>query len=408
MDKANWIPDFANWNNSSSTIATVVGTIASSFTASIDNITNWSNSSSDHFTESDTNASSFPAWRGNITDRSNSSSNHVKDNNTIASSFPAWRGNITEWSNSSSDNFTDIATIASSLTAYKIGIIIHLYLPIVILPLGIVGNILSFLVMVQSQNRGRSTCMYMAALALSDTLNLFVLAIYWIAYFLADDVIGGEGGRIRCKVFTMLAHYAAEMGAFIVMSMTVDRFIAVRFPLKAIVLCSPYRAKVFITCGAILLIIFNVPVLWMADLVNEKICANFHTKDTFTVIYAWLYTSFGSILPCVVLLGCNAMMISSIHRRRSRATDLLVLGRHSRQEEERRAQESQLTLLLLVITFVFLLLTLPIYARYIIYTFVPYRTSPHAYARYVLFYHLTNKLWFTNRQVKAACHNFIA
>ena len=408
MDKANWIPDFANWNNSSSTIATVVGTIASSFPGWIDNITDWSNSSSDHITESETIAPSFPAWIDNITDWSNFSSNNITDNDTIVSSFPARIGNITALGNSSSDNFTDIETTASSLTAYKIGIIIHVYLPMVILPLGIVGNILSFLVMVQSQNRGRSTCIYMAALALSDTLNLVVLAIYWIAYFLADEAIGVEGGRIRCKVFTMLAHYAAEMGAFIVMSMTVDRFIAVRYPLKAVVLCSPYRAKVFITCGAILLIIFNVPVLWMADLVNEKICANFHTKDTFTVIYAWLYTSFGSILPCVVLLGCNAMIISSIHRRRSRATDLLVLGRKSRREEERRAQESQLTLLLLLVTFVFLLLTLPIYARYIVYTFVPYRTTPHAYARYVFFYHLTNKLWFTNRQVKLSCHNRIA
>ena len=59
---------------------------------------------------------------------------------------------------------------ASSYLQFKIGVAIHsYYFPFIVL-IGIIGNVLSFLVMIEPRNRHISTCIYMASLSVSDTI----------------------------------------------------------------------------------------------------------------------------------------------------------------------------------------------------------------------------------------------
>ncbi len=53
------------------------------------------------------------------------------------------------------------------------------YLPVVVC-VGVVGNILALLVMLQENNKRISCCVYLAALAVSDHLFLYVGAHFWI------------------------------------------------------------------------------------------------------------------------------------------------------------------------------------------------------------------------------------
>ena len=59
---------------------------------------------------------------------------------------------------------------ASTYPQFKIGVAINDYYFPSIVSVGIVGNILRFLVMVQPHNRHISTCVYMASLSVSDTI----------------------------------------------------------------------------------------------------------------------------------------------------------------------------------------------------------------------------------------------
>ena len=64
-----------------------------------------------------------------------------------------------------------------------------------------------------------------------------------------------------------------------------------------------------------------------------------------------------------------------------------------------KENEAQLTAMLLAVTFTLLLLTLPQYTRYAIYVVVDYTTTAIDYATFILAYHITNKLYFTNNAV---------
>ena len=70
-----------------------------------------------------------------------------------------------------------------------------------------------------------------------------------------------------------------------------------------------------------------------------------------------------------------------------------------RDKEKHDTNDSQLTIMLLCVTFVFIILTLPQYTRYIVYTFVPIDSDPTTFATFVLIYHITNKAFYTNSAV---------
>ncbi len=61
--------------------------------------------------------------------------------------------------------------------------------------------------------------------------------------------------------------------------------------------------------------------------------------------------------------------------------------------------EDQLAIMLVAVSFVFLVLTLPLFLLCIVYTLVEYKDCPQSYALYVMLYNLTNKLYMTNNAI---------
>ena len=102
------------------------------------------------------------------------------DNQTVTNMYTTEK-----YSNSTSaySNHTSGPTKLTPIKYYiDVGEGIHKYWLAFIVPVGFVGNILSFLVMTQPHNRGVSCSLYMAALAVSDTGVLIDLAAYWYIY----------------------------------------------------------------------------------------------------------------------------------------------------------------------------------------------------------------------------------
>ena len=56
----------------------------------------------------------------------------------------------------------------------KIGNFINIYYYPVFIPVALVGNTLSFLIMVKQNNRKMSTCIYMAAISINDNLMMYM------------------------------------------------------------------------------------------------------------------------------------------------------------------------------------------------------------------------------------------
>ena len=99
--------------------------------------------------------------------------------------------NLVMESNSFSNNVTSINFVSTALeesettinifmeevktyTTFKIATFIATYWFPVLVPVGVMGNILSFIVMIKPNNRKMSTCIYMAAISINDNIMMYV------------------------------------------------------------------------------------------------------------------------------------------------------------------------------------------------------------------------------------------
>ena len=73
---------------------------------------------------------------------------------------------------------------------------------------------------------------------------------------------------------------------------------------------------------------------------------------------------------------------------------------HQRDQGQRKIKstENQLTIMLLLVTTLFLILMLPGYIRFVYYNFVK-RDTPSKYAGFLLFYHVSHNLYFSNNGI---------
>ena len=187
-------------------------------------------------------------------------------------------------------------------------------------------------------------------------------------------------------------------GMWLILFMTADRVIAIKAPLRALSLCTPSRARKSAVVLSIANFLFTIPYFLQSDIsANGKLCTGLAVQDTLSVVYSWINICLGCFFPFIALLTMNSIIIRAML---TRGSYFASTGQDQKSGDDKRSAENrQLTFMLLLVTFAFLALILPQYMRYLTYTFTDPKTSPRAYATYVLAVHGSNKLYFTNNGI---------
>ena len=203
--------------------------------------------------------------------------------------------------------------------SFKIATSINMYWFPVLIPLGLVGNTLSFLVMVKPNNRKMSTCIYMAGLSINDNIMMLESLHNWLV-----SVVKVHAFKpLECRFASFWALFGLQNSTFQVLTMTVDKYVAIRWPYRAATYSTSKRAKV-ITIGLfiILLIYMNCTIV---KTVGES-------RKMFE-------------------MGVN------------RSSELYSQGGNKGMETRKtmKSAENQLTVMLLLVTTLFLILLIPTY-----------------------------------------------
>ncbi|CAG4977813.1 unnamed protein product [Colias eurytheme] len=248
------------------------------------------------------------------------------------------------------------------------------YTPILIL-LGSIGNLLSVYVFFNSKLRLQSTSQYLSALAISDTIFLLQLLAPWLSSVSLTTIfyVGGF-----CQIFVYLSYVSCCLSAWLVVAFTIERFVAVIYPLRRNAWCTVKRARhviILLSGGATMI---NLPVLKFAISTSDDCnidrkylehAARFNLVDTML--------SFSIPLSLIVLL--NVWIIFGVCRlERARHQLMKAEGtatsegtpasEHARQSRLVGCPRSQqrVTRMLLIVSSVFVILNLPGYALRII------------------------------------------
>lgn len=145
----------------------------------------------------------------------------------------------------------------------------HYYTPLITFT-GAIGNVLSILVFFRTKLRKLSSSYYLAALGITDTGFLLINFISWLN-FLDIHLYNID---ILCQLFSFLSGLCAALSVWFVVAFTVERFIAVLYPLRRQTMCTVRRAKSILYGLVVVSLIHSMPLLvLMAPRHNEQLNA---------------------------------------------------------------------------------------------------------------------------------------
>ena len=260
----------------------------------------------------------------------------------------------------------------------------------VLIPLGLVGNTLSFLVMIRPNNRKISTCIYMAAISINDNIMMFPALQDW----LVGTVFLREWYLLECILHTYLHAYSLQCGTYQVLAMTIDKYVAIKWPHRAATYSTPRRAKVIIFTIITSIAIFNLPHFFITAVVAGN-CYGFSVKSILTKIYSWLTIVLNAFIPFTLLIHMNYVIVKTVRNSRKMFRGNVGTTDIDARQKSMKSAENQLTIMLLLVTTLFLILLLPTYIRFIYASFM-ISDTPYKYATTMFIFEFSYKLYVTN------------
>lgn len=230
-----------------------------------------------------------------------------------------------------------------------------------IMIVGIPGNVMSFLVMKSRRIAQKSYSHYLCALAVFDSLVLigkYIRRLDGLLIFTLHAGIFQNFGDAGCKVYNFVEHVCYLFSSWLVLCMTLERFIAVNFPFRKEMLCKPKNAVTVIVVVFSLLSytqIFRLVII-TKDSVQPLCTAQDKYLHIYLIMHIYLYQLvLQFLLPAILILICNMTILWKIRRLRYSVSKHGT--NHSVQAYHRK---NKTTWLLLIISFTYVVTLLPL------------------------------------------------
>ena len=284
-----------------------------------------------------------------------------------------------------------------SYTTFKIASFIDKYWFPVLLPIGFLGNTLSFLVMTKPNNRKMSTCIYMATISINDNLMMCLLSYHALVVVVFKN---NEYHPMECKIIDFLGLFTLQNSTFQIVAMTVDKYIAIKWPHRAATYSTSRRAKMITVGLSLCALCYNCPHLFLSRVIGGQ-CIAYSVDKLITLVYSWFSFVLNALIPFTLLINMNYVIVKTVRKSRKMFTENDTTtgaaknqGMEGRQRAMKNA-EKQLTIMLLLVTTLILILFCPTYIRFIYLSFVKMDT-PLKYANSMFFFQISFKLYATN------------
>ncbi|CAF1059746.1 unnamed protein product [Adineta steineri] len=286
-------------------------------------------------------------------------------------------------------NETSYANISECWTEVWIQDTLRICLPLIILPVSLICNCLSFIALRSRHMRGTSTAFFMLALSVLDPLVLLTKNLVYFPTFIVAHAAS-------CKILYFLIYVFCYTNVWILVIMTADKFFAVWFPLKVSYFCTITRAKYVCIFLFGMTSIISFHHFWTINSLNyDKIryCAyDIKRYPNIQKIWRYLDTVIWCFVPFILILTLSGLIIYKLRQKgqdshhnirhiintslnSEKVNDQKRLSKQIQQQKKNenpaiemrsnqkteviRSRQRHITLMLLAVAVVFLLVTLP-------------------------------------------------
>lgn len=265
------------------------------------------------------------------------------------------------------------------------------FLPPFIIAMGTVGNLLTLVAVGGRHCKKNSFSVYLASLALVDTVTLYVNVLNsWLIFAFDVDI---QRTSVSCKVLGFSIFVFEQMSGWLVAALAIERLICVYFPDKVKHICTPKTGFIIVISLLSLLSACNSHELYgfqLNDIHNDTFCGFVNDSyGTFFYNYFMLInTLIQFFVPMTLIVGANTALVVRIKVINNRATQSPAT------KEIKRKRTQYMTVFTLLISFVFIVMTGPV-ALYVVlrpYLFedseIFYTTNDTEYLLSTVTYHL--------------------
>lgn len=238
---------------------------------------------------------------------------------------------------------------------------IQLYYTPVLVILGTLGNCLSVFVFFYTKLRKLSSSYYLAALALSDTVVLLTVFYIWLTLIDVTDF----NTPVKCQLMVFITYVSSFLSSWFVVAFTVERFIAVQFPLRRPSMCTVTRAKIVLVFLTMFAVLAYSPYSIIAGIVTRedghKTCQPYPEFKFINTLYHHFDMLVTFLLPFLVISVLNAWIGRTVLRVEIDRSRLTTRSRGNHERLRPASAHTKVTKMLLIVSTCFLLLNFPSY-----------------------------------------------
>ncbi|XP_066206848.1 C-C chemokine receptor type 1-like [Saccopteryx leptura] len=183
--------------------------------------------------------------------------------------------------------------------------------------IGLVGNILVVLVLLQHKRLKNMTSIYLLNLAISDLLFLFTLP-FWIHYYQKDNWVFGN---VMCKLLSGLYYVGLYSEIFFIILLTMDRYLAIVHAVFALRARTVTFGIITSVVSWVLAFLAAIPGFYFSKSQNESnsyscsIYFPYEYHNHWKRIQALKLNILGLVLPLVIMIVCYTGIIKILLRR---------------------------------------------------------------------------------------------
>lgn len=165
---------------------------------------------------------------------------------------------------------------------------------------GLAGNLISFVVFISRYMQPISSSVYLAALSVADIGFLLSILVFWTETFAAVNGL--------CQIFTFVTYVSSFLSVWYVVGFTVERYLAVHFPLQRHIFCSKRTAKMVVSGLAIFSAVLYNFGIWTSgvhSIRQYKLCSPLAYFVSFLSVADSIDTVVTFLLPILVICVLN-------------------------------------------------------------------------------------------------------